>query len=804
MDAQIPKHTRADGDSLSLVIPAYNEAAVIETAIREAVDALRSLEIDFEILVVDDGSTDATAALAESEAVQFPEVQVIRQPRNLGYGAALRTGFDRATKSLIGFTDADCQFNLHELNRLVMLTQDYDIACGYRIERKDSAIRCFCSQSYNVLVRMLLGTRIRDCDCALKVFRREALRKLCIETDGFFVNAELLTRARQQGLTIVEVGVSHRPRFAGETTVSLAHTIPVFATLLRFWWSRVMFPGTSRSSGGEWSPRVRWIMGATLATLAGLLLFINLGYPLIEPDETRYAQIALEMNDSGDFLVPRLQGELYLDKPPLLYWLTCASYRVFGPGPWAARLPSALAGWLLVLATYVLGIRLIGCRSAWLGSLFLLLCTGFIFSSRFLIMDEVLTLFTTLSLLCMGCALQAKSRVGGWWLLAGIACGFGVLTKGPVAAVLCLPPALIMAFLSDANRRPGWPNFIAFLIPATLITAPWFLAISIEQPEFLGYFFLKHNLIRFTQAFDHQEPWWFYMPILLAGMFPASLLLPALLHYLFGRSQRLSDMRSGSLGFLCLSSAWILFFFSLSKCKLPTYILPAFPVLSLVLGKMFVDTFRVPNIASSFSFYVRKAAFTAMVVTLLGAMVAGIADVLLNGLSPFQVVSLLTFVVLPLIGLVWIWGQTGEAWATSPAIVGTIFCIVSLYAFTHVVPEIATWRSNIHNAACLQAELGENTPVAFIGKHSYSALLSIKHGDIEEFEKNELDDFEAFVDAHKFAIVVIHPSFAAKVNELAGDRLVLQPQASSNRRNVFTAKSLVPTVATSEEDHVIR
>ncbi len=799
MDAHEPTPKSTAGASLSLVIPAYNEVAAIETAIREAVASLRSLAIDFEVLVVDDGSIDNTAALAESVATEFPEVHVIRQPRNLGYGAALRTGFERAEKSLIGFTDADCQFDLRELERLVALTRDYDIACGYRIERQDSAVRRFCAQGYNVLARTLLGTRIRDCNCALKVFRREALEAVRIESDGFFVNAEILTRARQAGLSIVEVGVTHRPRCAGVSTVTLKHTVPIFIALLRFWWSRVMFPGTSHSTDEDWSPRVRYFMGACLAVLAGVLLFSNLGFPLFEPDESRYAQIALEMNTSGNMIVPTLRGEQYLDKPPLLYWLTCASYRVFGAGPWAARLPSAVAGWIVVLATYVLGSRLIGSRSAWIGSLFLILCGGFVVSSRFLIMDGVLTLFTTLSLLCLGCALQKDSRATWWWLLAGVACGFGVLTKGPVAAVLCLPPALAIGFLTDAKRSPAWSNLLLFLAPVALVTTPWFWAISIEQPGFLNHFFLKHNLMRFAQAFNHQQPWWFYMPVLLVGMFPASLLLPVLLRYLFGRSQSLRAMRTGSLGFLCLAGTWILLFFSMSTCKLPTYVLPAFPILCLVLGKMFIDTLGGSTVESFFGLYARKAAFTATVVTLVVSIVAGVTDSLLNGISPLQVLLAGGFVVLPLVGLVWVWGRTGEAWASSPAFSGIIFGVVGLFTFTHVVPEIATWRSNIHNAACLQAELGGHTPVAFIGKPGYSAKLSIEHGEIKEFEKNQLGELEEFVAKHEFAIVVIHPDFATQVNEISGERILLSPQNSGDRRNVFTARSVVPAAASSDD-----
>ncbi len=230
---------------ISLVLPAYNEQETIAQAICEADEALATLTPDYEILVIDDGSSDATFSIATEQAQHRAAVKVLRQPTNLGYGAALRLGFQTARGSLIAFTDADCQFDLRELDRMVMLAKDYDIVCGYRIERQDRLHRKFFSGAYNVLTRVLLGTRVRDCDCALKVFRREVVTSTLIETNGFFVNAELLAKAGINGQSVVEVGVTHRPRAAGESKVSLRHIFPVASMLLRFWWRSVLFPASA-------------------------------------------------------------------------------------------------------------------------------------------------------------------------------------------------------------------------------------------------------------------------------------------------------------------------------------------------------------------------------------------------------------------------------------------------------------------------------------------------------------------------------------------------------------------------------
>ena len=226
--------------SLSLVIPAYNEEVGIAQAVAEADHSLAQVVQEYEILVVDDGSRDATAGLVAALAADNPRVRLLRHAVNRGYGAALRTGFEAARFERVAFTDADCQFELTDLALLLPLADRCPVAVGYRLDRKDPWQRRFFSWGYNVLVRFLLGTGVRDVDCALKVFSRAALANLLPRTSGFFVNSEMLTRARQLGYEVAQAGVRHRPRLRGASKVSLMDIPRTLGHLLPFWWNKVV------------------------------------------------------------------------------------------------------------------------------------------------------------------------------------------------------------------------------------------------------------------------------------------------------------------------------------------------------------------------------------------------------------------------------------------------------------------------------------------------------------------------------------------------------------------------------------
>lgn len=202
--------------TLSLVLPAHNEEGNLEWVVREALAVLPTLFRDCEIIVVDDGSRDATPALADALATEDSRVRVVHHPRNRGYGAALRSGFAAARGDRIMFMDADRQFDIREVAKLAPFVGQYDIVAGYRLRRHDPWQRVALGASFNVLVKVLFGVRVRDIDCGFKVFRADLLHTMDLQAPGALLNTEILALARRQGAAIVEVGVNHYPRPVGE------------------------------------------------------------------------------------------------------------------------------------------------------------------------------------------------------------------------------------------------------------------------------------------------------------------------------------------------------------------------------------------------------------------------------------------------------------------------------------------------------------------------------------------------------------------------------------------------------------
>jgi glycosyltransferase involved in cell wall biosynthesis len=224
-------------DSISAVLPAYDEEENIEKATRDMAAVLASLALrDWEVIVVDDGSHDRTGEICDRLAAEDPQhIRVIHHQPNRGYAEALKTGFTSARHQLIFYTDSDNQFDVKEMKRLLPLIEDADIVCGFRIYRFDPLTRLILSWGFNLLVRILFRIPVRDIDCAFKLFRREVFDKVTIESKKFFVDAEVLAKARYYGFRLVEIGVRHYPRPAGRSTVRASHIFSTLRELAHIW-----------------------------------------------------------------------------------------------------------------------------------------------------------------------------------------------------------------------------------------------------------------------------------------------------------------------------------------------------------------------------------------------------------------------------------------------------------------------------------------------------------------------------------------------------------------------------------------
>jgi dolichol-phosphate mannosyltransferase len=218
---------------LSVVIPAYNEEDVLPDVLDEAIAALDALSECWELIVVDDGSTDSTPDILRERSNADERIRVLTQRGNLGYGLALRRGFDAARYLVVAYTDADGQLDLRELAALYPFLRDAEMAVGFRIDRQDPWARRTVSRIYNRLASRLLGIRVRDINCALKMFRSSFLYVIELTTDNFLIDAEVFARAERAGCRWAEVGVTHHPRGGGSSTVRLSLAIPYFLGLLK-------------------------------------------------------------------------------------------------------------------------------------------------------------------------------------------------------------------------------------------------------------------------------------------------------------------------------------------------------------------------------------------------------------------------------------------------------------------------------------------------------------------------------------------------------------------------------------------
>ncbi len=370
-------------------------------------------------------------------------------------------------------------------------------------------------------------------------------------------------------------------------------------------------PGLARRA--SWQPWPAAGFGA-VAAMAATIFFFHLGsYGLWEPDEARYAEIAREMLAARDFVVPHLNYVPYVEKPPLLYWLTACSFALGGASEFAARLVPAASALTTVIATWLFAARVFDYRRATLAGAILATAPLFAVMAQVLTTDMLLTSLVTVSLFAF---FLAWSEGGSWRWLLYVVMALGTLTKGPVAIAIPVLAATGFLLWQGAPRRPGSRGLTALagrfrplygLLLTFAIAAPWFLIVSVRQAGFAEFYFVGEHLRRFFDPnFSHGEPFYFYFPVILLGFLPWSILAPF-------AAVRASASRVAR-DFCVIAAAMIFLFFSLASGKLIPYILPAFPPLAIAIADSIMSMEERPSRA-------RRFAIAAMIVMgLIGAL----------------------------------------------------------------------------------------------------------------------------------------------------------------------------------------
>ncbi len=232
--------------TISAFFPTYNELENLPIIVQDMRGVLDDLSRDWEIIIVDDGSTDGTSDLADSLSRKDPRVRVVHHPQNMGFGAAMRSGIEASRMELIFYTDSDNQFDVQELAQFLPQMENADLVVGYRVKRQDPSIRLFVARVYNLIIRVLFGLRVKDIDCSFKLGTRELLQSFRLYANTGLGDAELLLKAQRRGARIIELPVKHFHRTLGNVSYELASSrrlglvrlsvpLRIFAEIAKLW-----------------------------------------------------------------------------------------------------------------------------------------------------------------------------------------------------------------------------------------------------------------------------------------------------------------------------------------------------------------------------------------------------------------------------------------------------------------------------------------------------------------------------------------------------------------------------------------
>ena len=762
---------------------------------------LNELFIDHEIIVV------------QSEG---PRLSPLAGCRHVRYRQSFRRAIEMATFPTVAVMDIDYPYDAGQYYLLRSQLTDFNIQSFSYPMPKASGWRAVLPMVYWFLVRLLLRVRKNGIAPGCVMFRKSAMEgvdlKLIAENDRE-ATTKLLAIARVTGKRVVETvstrqcdatcwGVHARAATAqNNQPPGTKMTRRLIHRTVQFWFGKLMFPTRSRVSirrQQSLSKSTRRIAGVGMLAVAWMVMMTGLGYPLFEPDESRNAQLAINMIDTGNWLQPMLDGEPYMDKPPLMGWLTAISYRTFGISEWATRLPGACFGVITLLAMMTMGRRIVGFRPAALGAAMACLSVGFVQVNRFVTMDALLTCCVTIAVLASYLAWFNGRFRKHYAVLAGVFLGLGLLAKGPVAIVLIAVPVLFYSYCQNARILKQRRNLRYVAIPMLTIACPWFLYAAITNPSFLHYFLWKHHVVRFSEGFIHREPFWYYGPVLLLMMFPATLLLPVLFRFLASRKRESRAARSGGHGYLLIYALWVIGFFSLSDSKLPTYIVPALVPLCLLLGAAFEERVLKPVAKGSPLATSKDSLRYARIVGFsLAAMIFFPGIIILIGVPSLRANLAVSVAALALTAgcaaVVMRKSKPARTW-TAVGVLGLIF--VSLIT-ANIVPAVSGLRSVQQSLAVIDDQRSEpKVPVVYFGRNPHAVGMQLSADRIHYFREAELVGASQFVAAHPQSLVVTSGEHLDRIRQMLESRLELAPVP--NTRHVYQPS---PPVTRMAEGH---
>ncbi|MDR7277950.1 glycosyltransferase [Catenuloplanes atrovinosus] len=511
--------------SLSVVMPAHNEGENIEAAILEALEAATSVSDRYEVVVVDDGSTDDTAAVVERLIATYGEsVRLIRNEVNLGYGPTVRRALESARMDWILFTDSDCQFDLSEVALLVPLTDDADIVSGIRRNRQDTFRRRLNAHIFNAAGRAFFGTGVRDVDCAFKLIRRSALRGLELTATSAMINTELFYQARQHGLRVVEQPVTHLPRRFGEASGGDPRVIA--RAIREFFVMRHRFNGVARSR-----LRLHTRLAGLLAAVAGLLATwwtVANGHVLAYGDSEAHLNIAKRVVSGLTSGLAQL-GSVWLPLPHLLM----APF-VIHDDLWRTGLAGAAVGVpsliLLSVSSFKLAHLLTGSVAvSWLAPLVILANPNTLYLSATPMTEVLLLAMVTTSVYFLAKWIM-KDGVNDL-VLAGLFGCLATLSRYDGWALVCLEALAVGVIALVRHRRArsveglgvlfcvlAFSGIGAWLLWNQLIFGdPLYFADSVYGSAEQQQFFLRHGLLPTYHDLGESFLYWFEDVRLIAG-----------------------------------------------------------------------------------------------------------------------------------------------------------------------------------------------------------------------------------------------------------------------------------------------